>query len=145
VKTFYSILYAVIRPETDEKIAVGLVLSDGNNSLFDASLNKLGAVRSLLGADSVKFVQNYISALKKTVKESLKGLNQHSIFDYTESRHPVINESYFNYLSVYSTNLVWFSTPLKIDIQVNEENFNKLFIKLIDELRNDHDKMNKKT
>jgi len=133
MKTFYSILYAVIRPETDEKIAVGLILSDGNKSLFDFSKTKLGAAKPLLGDDGVKFIQNYITAVRKTVKDSVKELNQQSIFEFTESRHPVINESYFNYLSVYNTNLVWFSKPLQIEIPVHQESFRKLFEKLVDE------------
>ncbi len=48
MKTFYSILYAVIRPETDEKIAIGLMLSDGRNSLFEHSKYKLSSIRSLV-------------------------------------------------------------------------------------------------
>lgn len=133
MKTFYSILYAVIRPETDEKIAIGLILSDGNKTLFDFSKAKLGAAKQLLGDDSVKFIQNYITAVRKTVKDSLKELNQHSIFEFTDSRHPIINESYFNYLSVYSTNLVWFSKPLQVDVPVQKESFERLFCKLVDE------------
>jgi len=132
-KTFYSILYAVIRPETDEKIAIGLILSDGSNSLFDSSKNKLGAVKSLLGADALKYIQNYISSVKKTVLDSMKNLHQHNIFEFIDSKHPVINENYFNYLSVYSSNLVWFSKPLQIDVPVEKETFRKLFEKLVDE------------
>lgn len=132
MKTFYSILYAVIRPETDEKIAVGLILSDGNNSLFEHSKHKLSAIRSLLGGSEYKFIQNYISSVKRTITDSLKNLNQHSIFEFIDAKHPVINESYFQYLSVYSTNLVWFSKPLQIDVTINQEVFEKLFTKLVD-------------
>lgn len=132
-KTFYSILYAVIRPETDEKIAIGLILSDGSNSLFDSSKNKLGAVKSLLGTDALRYIQNYISSVKKTVLDSMKNLHQHSIFEFIDSKHPVINENYFNYLSVYSSNLVWFSKPLQIDVPVEKETFRKLFEKFVDE------------
>lgn len=133
MKTFYSILYAVIRPETDEKIAVGLILSDGSNSLFDSSKNKLGAVKSLLGSDAFKYIRNYISSVKKTIQDSMKNSLQHSIFEFIDSRHPVINEKYFHYLTVYSTNLVWFSKPLQIDVPAEKETFRKLFNKLVDE------------
>jgi hypothetical protein len=132
MKTFYSILYAVIRPETDEKIAIGLILSDGNNSLFEHSKHKLSAIRSLLEAAEYKFIQNYISSIKRTVADSLKNLNQQSIFEFIDARHPIINESYFQYLSIYSSNLVWFSKPLQIDVTINQDVFDKLFNKLVD-------------
>jgi hypothetical protein len=88
VKTFYSILYAVICPETDEKIAVGLILSDGNNSLFDSSAYKLRAVRLLLRDDAVGFIRNYITAVKRTVKGSKKGSIQYEIFENIVTRNP---------------------------------------------------------
>jgi len=132
MKTFYSILYAVIRPETDEKIAVGLLLSNGDDSRFHHSKQKLSAVRSLFGVNEYKYIQHYIAAVKRTVTDSVKNLNQQSIFEITGYRHEVINESYLNYLSIYSKNVTWFSKPLQIDIQVNKENFSTLFKKLID-------------
>lgn len=57
--------------------------------------------------------------------------NQHSIFELIDAKHPIINESYFQYLSIYSTNVVWFSNPLQIDVPIDKETFRKFFEKLV--------------
>ncbi len=133
MKTFYSILYSVIRPETDEKISIGLIISDGNASLFNYSKQKLWAVRRFLGTDEFRFIKNYITSLNRMINESLKNKDQQNIYEIIGDKHAVINESYFNYLSTYNQNLIWFSKPIQIDIPVNNQVFDMLFQKLIDQ------------
>ena len=59
MKSFYSILSAAIRPETNEKVSLGLLFSDGNNSFFDLSKNKLAAVHLLVNDVQFKFIKEY--------------------------------------------------------------------------------------
>jgi len=132
MKTFYSILYSVIQPETDEKIAIGFLLSDDSSCIFGHSKRKLFAAKPLLEDHEYKFIKKYIASVIKIVAVSGKTQYLCKNFGITENNSEIINESYLSYLSIYSKNVVWFSKPLPIDVEVNQQNFNILFRKLID-------------
>jgi formate dehydrogenase assembly factor FdhD len=122
MKTFFSILSVPTRPESDEKIAVGLLLSDGIISKFDYSVNKLKVVKELVNESQYNFTENYLKSIEK--------LNFRN--DENEGKQKVVNEQYIGYLSDYNNNVVTFCKPVKIDLVVDEENFSRLFEKFID-------------
>lgn len=132
MKTFYSILSAVINPVSGEKISLGLVLSDGNTSIFDYSRNRLSLINSLINPESKKFIKQYIKSIESIINRIDINQDQHSIFD-VEGKNLVINESYIGYLSTYSQNVISFSKPVSIDLKIEKGIFAALYSKFIDE------------
>jgi len=130
MKTFYSILSAIINPVSGEKISIGLLLSDGNKSIFDFSENRLSLVNSLLDKDTKKFVRQYLSSIENVIENIDVNHEQTTIFDKS-GKNLIMNEPYIAYLSIYNQNVVSFSKPDSIDLQVNRIVFDSLFSKFI--------------
>jgi len=135
MKTFYSILSAVINPVSGEKISVGLLLSDGNRSLFDFSENRLSLLNSLIDKETKKFIRQYLKSIE-TVLSKIDG-NQEQLTILDEAgKNIMVNEPYISYLSVYNQNVISFSKPVSIDVNVEEQVFSSLFSKFIDKETN---------
>ena len=132
MKTFYSILSAVINPVSGEKISLGLLLSDGNNSLFDFSHNRFSLIGSIIDKESKKFVSQYLKSIENVINKIDVNQDQLTIFE-SEGKNLIINEPYIGYLSTYSQNVISFSKPVAIDVKVEKEVFEALFSKFIDE------------
>ncbi len=132
MKTFYSILSAVINPVSGENISLGLLLSDGNNSIFSYSKNRLSLIGSVIDLETKKFIRNYLKSVENVIKKIDINEDQINIFEET-GKNILVNEPYINYLSSYNKNVISFSKPVSIDIAVNENIFRNLFIRFIDE------------
>mgnify|MGYP000872417108 FL=1 len=132
MKTFYSILSAVINPVSGEKISLGLLLSDGNSSLFDFSDSRLSLISSLIDKETKKFIRQYLKSIENVINKIDVNQDQLTIFE-KEGKNLIINESYIGYLSTYSQNVISFSKPVAIDVKVEGHFFEKLFTKFIDE------------
>jgi len=132
MKTFYSILSAVINPVSGEKISLGLLLSDGNASLFDFSDNRFSLISSLIDKESKKFVRQYLKSIENVINKIDVNQDQLTIFE-SEGKNLIINEPYIGYLSTYSQNVISFSKPVSIDVKVEKRVFEALFSKFIDE------------
>jgi len=129
MKSHYSILSAVIRPEIQERISIGLLLVSNDELFFCVSKSKLSVVRSLIDSSLYKFLTETIKQIDTAVnsenskKETLfasDGLNQQ------------FSESYLSYMSRYSNNLINFSAPIQIDLPANVDLYNFLYKKYID-------------
>jgi len=132
MKTFFSILSVPIRQESDEKIAVGLLLSDGIISKFVYSHNKLKVVKELVTEARYKFIRKYLTSIEKT---NFRIDEVSGVINFTENaeiQQSAFNEQYISYLSDYNNNIVTFRKPVKIDLSVNDENFVRLFEKYVD-------------
>ena len=105
MKTFFSILSVPTKPESDEKIAVGLLFSNGVISKFDYSFNKLKVVKELVNESQYFFIENYFKAIEKHTFRN----------DENEGKQTVVNEQYIGYLSDYDNNVITFHKPVKID------------------------------
>lgn len=131
MRSHFSILFATIRPDIEEKISVGLILVDSNSVFFRYSENKLTIVKELLTLPAFEYLNEILHQISKEAngeKEKLKGVK-------TESR-PISQSfslGYLDYLSRYSNNLLTFSSPKIIDLQTDEQLFERLFKKYIDE------------
>jgi hypothetical protein len=132
MKTFYSILSAVINPVTGEKISLGLLLSDGNKSLFGFSDSRFSLIGTLIDKESKKFIRQYLRSIDNVIQKIDINQDQHTILEY-EGKNLIINEPYITYLSTYSQNVVSFSKPVSITIEVKEDVFQNLFTKFIDD------------
>ena len=132
MKTFYSILSAVINPVSGEKISLGLLLADGNRSLFDFSETRLSLIGTLIDRESKKFVKQYLRSIENVINNIDINHDQLTIFE-KEGKNLIINEPYIDYLSTYSQNVISFSKPVAIDVKIEKQIFETLFSKFINE------------
>lgn len=131
MKTYYSVLFSVLTQETSERISLGLLLSDGEKSLFRYSRSKLTILKELVSGDEHKFIRNYLNTMKEVVGKS--GLPKTELFKEEELAPLLVNEGYIEYLSRYNQNVLTFGKPVNVNVNVNEESFSKLFKMLINE------------
>lgn len=132
MKTFYCILSVPIRPESDEKIALGLLLSDGQNSIFHYSTNKLRIIGDLVNDEQHKFIKRYLKSIEAVSHKVDGNIDKIQFSESSNELNVVLNEPYFEYLSTYNKNVLFFSKPIRIDLPVNEEIYKRLFEKYID-------------
>jgi hypothetical protein len=137
--TQYSILSVLIRPEIQEKISVGLIMFDNEEVYFSFSEQKLSSAKNLLSGTSYKLLKDILENIESkihtdsnsySVKRGFK-IFKNKVFDTT------FNSNYISYLSRYSNNLLAFSEPKEIRINVSTENFEKLYTKYIDDSINE--------
>jgi hypothetical protein len=134
--TQYSILSILIRPEIQEKISIGLLLFDSEKIYFSYSKNKLELSKDLLSPSSYKILRDIIRNIENKISSDDSNYSEkrgfkifkNKIFDNTFS------PTYINYLSKYSNNIVSFSNPKEISIELTSDNFRILFKKYIDNI-----------
>ncbi|MEO8149060.1 MAG: hypothetical protein ABI723_15550 [Bacteroidia bacterium] len=114
MKSTYSIVYLSLKPTVQEQIAIGLLLTNGEKAHFEYSPLKLKYISKLMNNETYGFVNNYLSGLKS----DFKGTKLSSV-------------DYLSYLTKYRNNLVIFSQAVDINMETNEANFKKLFVKFI--------------
>jgi hypothetical protein len=133
MKTFYSILYCTIRPNVDERVSIGLFIGNESSCKFQFSAEKLSVIKGL-------FSENAFNMLKISLK-SLQKLSSECETDFLETYRGsvTLKEQYFNYLSKYANNLITYSPPKGIDIDLNQNVFDKLFEKFIYQLPISHE------
>jgi hypothetical protein len=128
METFYSILSAVIRPEIQEKITIGLALVNEERLVVGFSKPKINVLRELVSSDVFQTLRMNIQAIQQ---DSLGGEKQKRVNDYlmwgATTEHPIFHEQYLKYLSNYRQNILSFSAPALIDMEVNQATFNRLF------------------
>lgn len=146
MSSFFSILFLTIRPEIQEKISIGLLLSDGKQALFDYSHEKLELSKQFISHDAYKLVKDSITNIKRALKDdnTRKDLSKSTLF-VKEEVGKLFSEKHFDYLSNYNTNLFTFTTPQKINLEINKQNFQKLISKLVDEYYLTYKKAHKHT
>ena len=134
--THYSILSAQIRPEIQEKISVGfLMIGEQGEVIFEYSPNKLGIAKKLLTPNSYLQLKDSLNNISSMYNKELRKndmQSQNAIGFKTENKS-TLNIDYISYLNKYSNNVLNFSTPKKIDLEISPINFSKLFSKFIDE------------
>ena len=130
MNTFYSIVSATINPHTNEKISLGLVLSDGRKSLFSFSGNRLSIVKSIVSKEQYLFIRDYLNSFDRIIDRIDKNPEKQISLEDLEDKI-IINEPYFDYMSIYGQNIITVSKPTVIDINVNDNNYKKLFFKFI--------------
>lgn len=128
MNTYYSIISAHIRPEIGEKISLGLLVVSSSNVFLSISKTKLSISKELLPKYMYNGVKNEIEGIQRTYKKFVK---DNSLFK--DEKPKLLTESYINYLSNYKNNIVSFSTPQKMSIEINNEIFNKLYMQFIDD------------
>lgn len=128
MKTIYSILYLSLNPTLNEKVSIGLLMTNGIETVFSYSSEKLNATNKLIDKGAFSLAKSYLMALEKDINKVQK--NQ-ILFQRNEQNADWVNVDYITYLSQYANNLITFSQPKTIDIEFNRENYNLLFEKYV--------------
>jgi hypothetical protein len=109
---------------SQERLNLGiLMLNNQGNTIFKYSAEKLTLVKKLFSENGYKNLKSFISNLDHKINIDAK----------TEliKSNDFSSLSYLDYLSNYANNLILFTKPQPIDIELNESNFQILFEKFI--------------
>lgn len=120
MKSFYSILTVPIRPSSQEQLNIGLLLVDERNLLFKFSAKKLDFIKKLIPESSFNLLRSYVFGLA----DKFSGNDE-------VMRSKFIKTEFVSYLSNYNSNLLTFSKPTPIELEVTDQNFQKLFEKFV--------------
>lgn len=125
--SYYSILFAVISPSTNERVSVGLLLSSENHIHYKWSQQKLAVIQKLLPREKHKLIQFSLKQIDETV--NLKNEESERIF--AGSPDYVFSKEYLNYLSTYNQNTLQISSPDIIEAEPSEDVFDLLYDKYV--------------
>ena len=122
MKTTYSILFTPINTIGQERLNLGMIMiNETGNVQFEYAHEKLKASKKLFDDDGYKLLSSYLSAIKNKLTKKDEIIDSRSHF----------KTGYLEYLSSYSNNLLSFSKPESINLELNESNFNRLYEKYI--------------
>ncbi|TSA27054.1 MAG: hypothetical protein D4R67_06745 [Bacteroidetes bacterium] len=89
-------------------------------------------IKSLINIELAGFIWKYLQTLEKNIKFETETIQ--SAIDYPDFQvNSLVSEPYLDYLSTYSRNVISFEKPVRIDLDVNQESFSKLFELYIDD------------
>ncbi len=120
MRSFYSILQVPIRPAGQEQLNIGLLFAGEEGSYFRFSNRKLDFVKKLIPAGSHNLLRSYLFGLAETINRGQDVL-----------LGKLKNEEFISYLANYNSNLLTFSKPVPIELDVNEKNYQLLFEKFV--------------
>ncbi|WP_159523703.1 hypothetical protein [Sunxiuqinia indica] len=136
MKTFYSILSINIRPEINERLSIGLLMICQEKVYFRYSSSKLSVIQKLIGKETYKATQQYLSLIENSVgsNEAISQVKGNLDLKVESKYDRLFSEQYISYLSRYNNNLVSFSNPNFVDLVGSEQIFNTLFGKFVDRI-----------
>lgn len=123
--TTKSELYVKSSSLVDEKICIGLFVSDENNLFFDYSKKKLALSLKLIKSLDKNTTIHWLDNLKEKIREDHKN-DELGLF------RTDFNRATLAYLNTYSKGVFYFSEPKPISAEVNADYFNRLFKRLVD-------------
>ncbi|MCP4051633.1 hypothetical protein [Mesoflavibacter sp. CH_XMU1422-2] len=130
MKTIYSILYVNLNTTLNERVSIGVLVSDGSKNYFKFSSDKLSAFKGILNNERYGLVKSYLKSIdKEIVSDNI--VDSDKLFIKRDFKSDWINESYLVYLSRYSNNIIQFSEPKTIDVDLNDNTFKRIFEKYI--------------
>ncbi|TVR81309.1 MAG: hypothetical protein EA412_03350 [Chitinophagaceae bacterium] len=135
MKPFYSILYVPIRPESKEKLSVGLLMRDEKQVYFHYAKHKLDVIKELLPKDAYSLLKLTLQSISRSIQEDKERVekDKESLFPKNIIVADMVSEPAISYLSKYNKNLLSFSEPYPINVKLTKKLFNTLFQKLVDE------------
>lgn len=136
MKTYYSIIYVTLRSATSERLSLGLLLFNNNDVYYKFSSSKLNAVKILIGKNAYKTVNDSLKTLGIKVDEDNSDYTKNSGFKIFKNHELDItfSNNYISYLSRYKNNLISYSEPKEIDVDVNSSSLSKLYHNFIGDL-----------
>ena len=114
-----------MRPNLDEKVSIGIFMGDEQSFRFEYSGDKLAVIKNLFSESAFDSIKLHLRSLSNLSQEC-KTDTMHA---YKGRR--IFREEYFSYLSRYAQNLITYSEPIRIDVDITEPIFTKLFEKFV--------------
>lgn len=133
MKNFTSELYLKTSNLTDEKVCIGLFAISEDSKHFAFSSRKLKLADKLLEQRVFRSVSSNLKRLKREIDR----LTDNSVLPFESGKY---NSASFEYLSRYSNGLLFFTEPRPIALELTDETFEKLFVKLVGEAEVKSDK-----
>lgn len=131
MKAYYSIVSIATKPQLDEKFNIGLLCVTPENAFFHFSDEKFSIVAKLLSSGGRKLAHSALKGMDEQLN-SIPPVNKVNLFSEFKNENPnAVSSNYLSYLSRYNNNLVQFSAPISIDLEIDRAVFNALFQKLI--------------
>lgn len=121
MKSFYSILTVPLRPSSQEQLNIGLLMVDDHQLLFRFSDKKLNFIKKLLPETSFSLLKSYVLGLSEKLSTNKDDVMREK-FSKTE---------FVSYLSNYNSNLLTFSIPTPIELEITDQLFRTLFEKFV--------------
>lgn len=125
MKQFYSIVKLSPNVVTQDSVAVGIVLYDGERFWNYFSTKKRSIASKLLNNNA-----SNITTLIKQIENKCLEINNDKVI-HVESK--LTNASYFEYLKNYANGLLQFSNPNSYSGEMNEQKFAQLVFALFNE------------
>lgn len=129
MKTIYSILYVTLNAALNERVSIGIVMSNSQQHFYKFSNEKLSVFKTLLDTEKFNLIKKYLLSLEKELV--IDGGSNNKLFSNKDLKSNWLSESYISYLSKYSNNIIQFSQPKSINIDFNYDNFKRLFEKYV--------------
>jgi len=118
----YSIVYSPVSAISQERINLGLLMiGNHGEGMFRYSHEKLNSVKTLFSADGFKLLKSTLNTLENQFHQEPGSLLPKS----------EIKSESINYFSYYTNNLISFTAPKEIEVELNDDVFSKLFDKWI--------------
>ena len=127
MKTYFSIVSISTKPFLGEKIGIGLLCVSPTKIFFHFSSEKFKLISKLLPKEARTLALNSLKSIESTILSE----NQIKSQLIEQNRSINISESYINYLHRYNNNLIQFSQAEQIDMELNENGFQKMIQKYI--------------
>lgn len=129
--SFYSIISISSHSHLGERFNIGLICIDRNQAFFHFSEKKVKIVSKLFTKQSDHLISSTMKSIIKSVDEFNTEPKSNKELWEPSKEVSELSHSYFNYLSRYNNNLIQFTAPKKIDLDLNRAIFEKLFQKYI--------------
>ncbi len=128
MKVVYSILYISLNTAINERVSIGLLMSDGAGTRFRYAADKLAAIKGIMDGERFSFVRSYLKSLAHDMDDTNPAVK---LFADTPRSSEWLKVGYMDYLSRYANNLIQFAEPKYIEVSFNDANFNKVFEKYV--------------
>lgn len=122
MKTFYTIVYSPFSAVSQERFNLGMIMLDDQGTIrYRFSQEKLNRAKKLFSDEAFKLIKSFLSSIDEKLTDKDRLIGNSADF----------NIDYLSYLSKYSNNLVGFTNPQVIDINLTQDNFDKLYSKYV--------------
>jgi hypothetical protein len=131
MKTFYSILYCPIRPVVDEQLSIALFIRTNERIFFRYSQDKLKVIKELIPGGAYNLLKSSLRNINDYFEEKNNQINISPLLFIPSDTERLLQLEYFNYLNKYSNNLLHFSKPTILDLEITNEVFDNLYFKFV--------------
>merc|ERR1711991_855879 len=129
MKTYYSIVSIATNSKLNEKFNIGLLCVTSEQTFFHFSKDKFKIVSKLLSTNGRKLAMSALKGMEDQICNT--SASGEALFGQEGMKLQAVSEPYIAYLNRYNNNLVQYSTPVTIDLDVDYTVFKTLFKKYV--------------